>query len=134
MNEKYLNQNLDEPEYLFYGTTLKIDSLMLENNDQEIITPELVRASAYSFKDTIKKDNLGSQCKITIECNNNYPVMMIENAIINEDMEGYIYVFKNNENFIKNKYSRKYTCNIPQVPCDVLIVKFKDFKDNYEIK
>lgn len=132
--EKYLNNDVENPEYLFLGNDQKVDVINLNQSDSIFIFPELIRASAYSFKNSIKEDNLYNDYKIEIENSDKYPAMIVENANINKNYQGYIYVFENNENFIKDKHSRKYRCNQEiVVPLEIIQINYNDFKDNYKI-
>ena len=64
--KEYLTQDINNPKYLFHGSPKKIDKIIPKlsqdsNNNQDNIDkavflfPSLIKASAYAFKDTIKK-------------------------------------------------------------------------------
>ncbi len=135
--KEYMEQDIHHPKYLFYGSNEKMDIVDIgkENSNEPIfIFPEFVRATAYAFKDTIKKNSVGLKYRIIIKNQKIYPVMTLENVNIKDDMQGYIYVFKNNEDFMKDKHSMKYRCNKEQVPYDLITIKYSDFKEYYEVK
>ena len=55
------------------------------------------------------------------------------NPIIDDELEGYIYVFYYDDTYTHEGRSIQYKCHKNVVPIDVISVKFKDFKNYYSI-
>ena len=66
MLEEYLNQDINNPKYLFHGSPKKLDVLVSqESHDSKgnfnnlatavFLFPSFLKATPYAFKDTIKK-------------------------------------------------------------------------------
>jgi len=147
MCEKYLNNNLLEPKYLFHGSPLYLDEIEQRNshdsssNKENIdyavfLTSSFIIASAYAFKDKIKKYSedfdynfeIGGNAK-TGEIDINFT-----NVNIPQNLEGYIYVFNYNENYKHNNESSvQYKCHENIKPIDIVKIKFEDFKEYYNI-
>jgi hypothetical protein len=59
--------------------------------------------------------------------------MVMKNVKVDEDIVGYIYVFKKDDDMIKYKHSYQYKCHKSLIPVDVVEIKYKDYKQYYEI-
>jgi hypothetical protein len=145
--EEYLNQDIDQPKYLFHGSPYLLDKLSprkshddenKSNEDLAIflfpmfrkVTPYALR-NAFSQKvDGIAKED--SYFSTTLK-GKTYPFATIKNRIINQDEKGYVYVFLRDETMIKDNDSYQYRCYHELVPIDIIEVRFKDFVDDFEI-
>ena len=95
--------------------------------------PSFIKATPYAFKDTIKNNSLDLKYSFSI-CNDDaFPIMTMKNVNIDEDIVGYIYVFKKDNDMIKDKHSYQYKCHKSLIPIDVVEIKYKDYKQYYEI-
>ncbi len=143
MIKKYLEQDIDNPIYLFYGSSIKLDSIKpqqlnhYKENDVAnpiLLFPSFLKATPYAFKDTIKANSIGLDWKFEIINDNYLPLMTMHNVNISDDIIGYIYVFENGNNMIKNKHSHQYKCYDEITPIDIVKIYYKDFKKYYEVK
>ena len=144
--QKYLNQDINNPKYLLHGSPKKLDKIIpnlsydYTGNSDNIanavfLFPSLIKASAYAFKDTIKKNSEGLRWHFDIPSNNEYPVMVMENVNIDENIIGYIYVFDYDDKRRKDDGdSLQYTSYEELIPIDVISVCYRDFKEFYYIK
>ena len=141
---EYLNQDIDHPKYLFHGSPKKLSILEPKlahdsnNNKNNIATaiflfPSFLKSTPYAFKDTIK--NLSTQLDWNFEIPNNdtYPLMIMENVNISDDITGYVYVFLKNDTMIKDKNTYQYKYYQKLTPIDVVEVKYKDYKKYYKL-
>jgi hypothetical protein len=146
MREEYFNQVLKNPKYLFHGSPILLEKvekrLSHDSNYNAInidnavfVTSSIKIASAYAFKDKIKENSEGLKWNFIISSNDNLPIMTMENVIIDENIFGYIYVFKNNGDF-KNEPidSLQYKSYKDLIPIDIVKIYYKDFKEYYELK
>lgn len=104
MLEKYLNNNLEKPKFLFHGSPKALDVIVqnqahdsnsnLENEDSAVfLTSSFIIASAYAFKDKVKELSrdldwsfeIGGD--VTGEINIDF-----NNVRVQDDLYGYIYV------------------------------------------
>ena len=142
--QDYLNQDIDNPIYLFHGSPKKLsiispkqshDSSGNENNVSEAVFlfPSFLKSTSYAFKDTIKENSLMLEYNFEIPNNNEFPLMKMENVNVDDDIIGYIYVFKKEDDMIKDDRSYQYKCYNELVPLDVVEVKYKDFKQYFEV-
>ena len=142
---KYINKDLDNPKYLFHGSPKKLeyikpntshDSLGTKENisTSVFLTPIFETATAYAFKDSIKEKSNNLNWDFKIIQSNKSPVMIMKNVNIDNNITGYVYVFLNNNKFIKDKDSYQYKCYNNIKPIDVIKVKYKDFKSLYKIE
>lgn len=146
MIEKYMNQDLKKPNYFFHGSPIlieKVDKRLshdsnnnLKNIDDAVfVTPSIKIASAYAFKDKIKENSKGLDWDFEISSDEQTPIMAMENVIIDENMIGYIYVFKDDGSFINRPLgSLQYKSFKNLVPIDVIKIYYQDFKKYYEIR
>ena len=145
---KYFSQDVLRPNYLFHGSSLVLDSLTLhtshdsnynlDNVDTAVfLTSSLLIASCYAFKDKIKEESEKAHLDwdFQISSTETEPIMTMENVVIPDDLEGYIYVFSYN-NFFKNdpQDSLQYKSYQNLQPIDVVSVHYSDFKEHYLLK
>ena len=143
--DKYLNQDIDNPKYLFHGSPKKLKDLEpnyshdSNNNPNNIanavfLFPNFIKATAYAFKDTIKENSKDLKWNFTIPNDNNIPVMIMENVNIDKNIIGYVYVIQKEENMIKDTDSYQYKCEDRITPIDVIEVKYSDYEKYYEVR
>lgn len=145
MLEEYLKQDIDNPIYLFHGSPKQITKLIPhQSNDSNgnkdnianavFLFPSFIKATPYAFKDTIKSNSEGLDWHFEISNNDSFPVMVMENVNIDENIVGYIYVFKKDEDMIKDEHSYQYKCYKELIPIDVIEVCYKDYAQYYELQ
>ena len=143
--QDYLNQNIDNPIYLFHGSPLKVEKLEpklshdSENNKNNIaeaifLFPSFLKATPYAFKDKIKELSTSKKWNFEIPNTNTFPLMIMRDVITNDDIVGYIYVFKKDADMIKDENSYQYKCYKELVPIDIIEIKYKNYKKYYEIR
>ncbi len=144
MIEEYLNQDINNPKYLFHGSPKKLSILepKLTNdsnhNKNNIATaiflfPSFLKSTPYAFKDTIKKLSSELDWNFEISNNNIYPLMIMENVNVFDDIIGYIYVFKKDNSMIKDNNTYQYKCYHQLVPIDIIKVKYQEYKKYYKV-
>ena len=142
--DKYLEQDIDNPKYLFHGSPKRLYKLvpMLSHDsdgninniaDAIFLFPSFLKSTPYSFKDTIKKNSKELKWSFDIPNGNDFPLMKMSNVNIDEDIIGYIYVFENNPDMIKDNDSYQYKCYKELVPIDVIEVSYNDYMKYYEV-
>ena len=142
----YINQNMENPTFLFHGSPrlFEIVERRLSNSsdgnavniDNAVFTTSsFLVASAYAFKDTIKANSSGLHYNFNINYDGTFPIMEMENVNINEEIYGYVYVFKNEGNF-KNEPvgSLQYKSHNDIKPIDIVKIYYKDYMQYYENK
>lgn len=145
MNKKYLNQDIDNPTYLFHGSPKSLSILKPNQsydaigNQQNIANaifffPSFLKSTPYAFKDTIKANSEGLEWNFEITNSNTLPLMTMENVNIDEDIVGYIYVFFKDDDMIKDNDSYQYKCFKEKQPIDIIKISYKDFKKYYKVK
>ena len=144
MIEEYLNQDINNPKYLFHGSPKKLSILepKLTNdsnhNKNNIVTaiflfPSFLKSTPYAFKDTRKKLSSELDWNFEISNNNTYPLMIMENVNVFDDIIGYIYVFKKDNSMIKDNNTYQYKCYHQLVPIDIIKVKYQEYKKYYKV-
>ena len=140
-----INQDINKTKYLFHGSPKKLsilepkltnDSNHNKNNIAEAIFlfPSFLKATPYAFKDTIKK--LSSELDWNFENSNNnntYPLMIMENVNVFDDIIGYIYVFEKDNSMIKDNDNYQYKCYHQLVPIDIIKVRYQEYKNYYKV-
>jgi hypothetical protein len=146
MNDEYMNQDLKNPKYFFHGSPLllkEIETRLSHDSDNNIsnidnavfVTPSFKIASAYAFKDRVKKDSEGLDWDFKIASDEQFPIMTMSNVRIDENMFGYIYVFLNDGSFINQPYgSLQYKSFSHVIPINVVKIYYKDYKNLYGIE
>lgn len=143
--EEYINQDIDNPTYLFHGSPKKLDVLKPQqshdssNNRDNIanavfLFPSFIKATAYAFKDLIKENSKDLDWNFTIPNNDELPVMIMKNVNIDKSIKGYIYVVKKDELMKKDTNSIQYKCEKSITPIDIIEIEYIDFEKYYEIK
>lgn len=137
----YLKQNIEKPTYLFHGSPQKLKKLVPQqstdsnNNINNVanaifLFPSFLKATPYAFKDTIKEMN--EHYDFIIPNNNEEFLMTIKDVeYIDEDIIGYIYVFKINDKMLKDERSYQYKCFSELEPDDIIKIKYSDYKKYY---
>lgn len=144
MIEEYLNQDINNPKYLFHGSPKKLSILepKLTNdsnhNKNNIATaiflfPSFLKSTPYAFKDTIKKLSSELDWNFEIPNNNTYPLMTMENVNVFDDIIGYIDVFKKDNSMIKDNNTYQYKCYHQLFPIDIIKVKYQEYKKYYKV-
>ena len=144
MLEKYLNQDIDNPDYLFHGSPLKLFELepnLSHDTNQNIdnisnaifLFPSFLKATPYAFKDTIKSNSEGLKWNFEIPNTNDYPLMIMKNVNIEDNIKGYIYVFQKDNSMIKDENTYQCKCYHTLKPTDVIEIKYNDYKEYYKV-
>ena len=140
--DKYINQNIFEPTYLFHGSPFEIEQLEprqstddqnKENEDNAVfLTSNFINAVAYAFRNKLKEIN--EDYSFSMNNNGQLPVMIFEVDNLPEDLFGYVYVFSKDDSMIKDNhvYTTQYRCYHPIKPIDVVKVYYKDFEQYFE--
>lgn len=104
MLEKYLNNNLEKPKFLFHGSPKALDVIAprqahdsnsnLENEDSAVfLTSSFIIASAYAFKDKVKELSRDLDWSFEIGGDVTGEVNIdFNNVRVQDDLYGYIYV------------------------------------------
>lgn len=144
--DKYLDNNLTNPTFLFHGSPKKLEVIeqrqaydsngTKENEDFAVfMTSSFIIASAYAFKDKIKEMSEGLDWNFEIgrDANTGEIFVIMDNVNVDDDLEGYIYVFDYDDSYTHEGRSIQYKCHKNIVPIDVVGIRFKDFKNYYSI-
>ena len=142
----YLFNDLDNPNFLFHGSPKKLDVVEQRqahdsdgNADNEdyaaFLTSSFVMASAYAFKDRIKElsEGLDYNFEIGYDPDSHNVNIVFENVNVDDDMEGFVYVFPFSEQYEHHGRSIQYKSHEDIEPMDVVTVRFGDFKQHYQI-
>ncbi len=145
MNE-YLDNSIENPTFLFHGSPKKLEIIeqrqaydssgTRENEDFAVfMTSSFIIASAYAFKDRIKEMSEGLDWNFEIgrDASNGQIFVIMSNVNVDDELEGYIYVFDYDDSYTHEGRSIQYKCHKNVVPIDVVCIKFKDFKKYYSI-
>lgn len=99
------------------------------------MTSSYLIASAYAFKDKIKE--ISNDLHWNFEIGGNAQTgeinIIMENVNIDDDLEGYIYVFPFDETYEHNQNTIQYKCHKNIKPIDKIKIKFSEFEDYYVI-
>ena len=140
--EKYINQDLYNPNYLFHGTSRELEKLEprqsidkqnKSNEDNAIfLTSWFINAAAYAFRGKLKE--LNEYYSFSINNDAELAVMTFEVENLPDDLSGYIYVFEKTEEMIKDnkKFTTQYRCYSGLKPQKVIKVNYKDFKKYFK--
>ncbi len=142
MKNKYIENDLDNPQYLFAGSPYLLEYLEPRKANDEThnplnedtavyLTSSWIIASAYSFG---KNPNYHGNFE-TNRIDGN-PYVFFENDNLDDEEIGYIYVFeKEDDKFIHNGgRSLQYRCHEKITPIDIITIRFKDYKNLYDIE
>ena len=143
---KYFNNDINNPIFLFHGTPKQLETIEQrlahdsngnkENEDFAVfMTSSCIIASAYAFKDKIKELSEGLEWNFQIgrDTDSDELFVIMNNVNIDDELEGYIYVFDYNNSYTHDGKSIQYKCHENVTPIDVIKIKFKDFKKYYII-
>ena len=99
------------------------------------MTSSFIIASAYAFKDKIKELSEGLEWNFEIGRNTDSSELFVvmDNVNIDDELEGYVYVFNYNDSYTQVDRSIQYKCHENVTPIDVIKIKFKDLKKYYII-
>lgn len=144
--DKYLDNSLTSPTFLFHGSPKKLEVIEQrqaydsngnkENEDFAVfMTSSFIIASAYAFKDKIKEMSEGLDLNFEIgrDANTGEIFVIMDNVNVDDELEGYVYVFDYDDTYTHEGRSIQYKCHKNVVPIDVVSIKFKDFKNYYSI-
>lgn len=143
---KYYNAKDKVPQFLFHGSQYLIDVLKLSTSHDShgnkdniatavFLTPSFLISSAYAFKDQIKENSKGMDWNFKVQSTEIIPIMTMENVVINEEIEGYIYVFLNTNKIKKDKEDSLQYKSFEEVkPIDCIKISYKKFKEYYLVK
>ena len=145
--EEYINQDVDNPKYMFHGSSLLLDKLVpMQSHDDggnEInvdnaifLFPSFLKVTPFALVNGLNESVKGlvdsnSYFQIS-KRDNKYPFATIRNRILNEDAYGYVYVFEKTNRMIKDNGDYQYRCYEELVPIDVVKIYFKDYKKYFE--
>ena len=142
MRIEYIENDLDNPKYLFAGSPYLLEYLEprkakdenhnpLNEDTAVYLTSSWIIASAYCFGKNPEYHGHFETNRI-----DGNPYVFFENDNLDDEQIGYIYVFeKNNDKFIHNGgRSLQYRCHEKITPIEIITVKFKDYKDLYNIE
>lgn len=141
--DEYLNQDIDNPKYLFHGSCKWLSKLIPQlshdsNGDIDNIAtavflfPSFLKCTPYAFKDTIKLNSSG--WSFDIPNGDEFPLMTMSGVNIPDDIVGYVYVFLRDDDMVKDSNSYQYKCYKELIPIDVVEVHYKDYSEYYEVK
>ena len=138
-----MNQDINNPIYLFHGSPkllTKLEPRLSHDSEGNInnianaifLFPSFIKSTPYAFKDTIKsmsEDGWSFDIPNGLE----EPVMTMSNVNVSDDIVGYIYVFKKDDDMIKDSDSLQYKCYKELIPIDIVEIRFEDYKQFYKI-
>ncbi|MDD2203069.1 MAG: hypothetical protein PHT75_01230 [Bacilli bacterium] len=143
-NDEFYNNDPLNPNWLFHGSPLmlnEIDLMQSSNSDENkantdkavFVTSSWSIASAYAFKDNIKKDSSHLDWDFIVSSSERLPIMQMKNVLISNDLEGYIYVFANDGTF-KNEPagSLQFKSYNKLAPIRCEKIDFNDYNHLYE--
>lgn len=146
MIEKYMNNDLNNPKYLFHGSPLLLSELemrqshdsngTIENEDFAVfLTSSFIIASAYAFKDKIREisSELDYDFEIGRDADRGTLIINMNNVNVDDDMEGYIYVIPYDESYEHHGRSIQYKSHSNIKPIETIKIRFSDYKHFYSI-
>lgn len=144
--DKYINNDISNPTYLFHGSPKQLNIIEQRqahdsNNNKEnedyavFMTSSFIIASAYAFKDRIKEisEGLDWDFEIGMDYENDEIFVIMDSVNVDDELEGYIYVFEYNDTYTHEERSIQYKSHKNIIPIDVVKIKFKYFKNYYNI-
>ena len=122
----YENNDIKNPKYLFHGSPKLLETIEPRqssdsgnNHDNEdyavFLTSSFLMAS------------------IGYDSESKEAVIKMDNVNIDDDIEGYVYVFPFDEKYDHTKGSTQYKCHDSIKPIDVVKIRFADYKNYYTI-
>lgn len=130
---------------MFHGSPHKLDKLVpmkaddsVENEDNIgtviFLFPSFLKSTPFAFKDTIKENSMDLDWNFEVPTINDYPLMIMQNVNIDENIKGYIYVFEKSNNMFKDERTYQYKCYEELVPLDVVEIYYRDFQEYFECR
>ncbi|MBE6158939.1 MAG: hypothetical protein E7159_03860 [Firmicutes bacterium] len=145
--QKYLDNNPDNPKYLFHGSPVLMSELEPQqsrdsggNQDNVdcavFMYPVFYKCVPYALKrGFIYKEEFGEDSWFeTYNRTIDFPYAVLNNRDIDMDAIGYLYVFEKNDDMIKDPLNYQYRCYHSLKPIDVVQVQMKDYVDLFEIR
>ena len=145
--QKYLENDPNNPKYLFHGSPILMDELEPqqshddggnENNVEKAVFmyPVFYKSVPYALKKGFlyKKEFGDDSWFETSNRKIDFPYAILNNRDIDINSEGYIYVFEKNEDMVKDLGSYQYRCYHSLKPIDVVKVEMKDYINLFEIR
>ena len=145
--QKYLDNDPDNPKYLFHGSPILMEELLPQqsfdnagNNDNVDVAvfmyPVFYKCIPYALKNGfIYKEEFGDDSWFeTSHRNVDYPYAILNNRDIDMDATGFVYVFEKKEDMIKDKLDYQYRCYHSLKPIDIVKVQMKDYINLFEIR
>ena len=145
--QKYLENDPDNPKYLFHGSPKLMEELEpqqshdsggnQENVDLAVFMyPVFYKCVPYALKNGfIYKEEFGEES--WFETSNrtiDYPYAVLNNKDIDMDAVGYIYVFEKEADMIKDPMNYQYRCYHSLKPIDIVKVQMRDYVNLFEIR
>lgn len=143
-NNEFYNPNQNEPIWLFHGSPEKLDEVEKRTSHDSkndkinidtavFLTSSIKIASAYAFKDGIKKISGDNKYSFSVRLKELMPIMNMENVVTDDNLKGYIYVFVNDGSFVKEPdWSLQFKSYNNLVPYKKIEVIYKNYKHLYE--
>ena len=140
--DRYINQNIYNPEYLFHGSASELEvveprqSIDTDSKDNEdvavFLTSWFINAAAYAFSKKLIEIN--EHWSFDMNNNGQLPAMIFEVENLPEDLCGYVYVFNKDADMTKDNHSQttQYRCYHDVQPIDVVKVYYKDFSEYFK--
>ena len=146
MLEEYMNNDLNNPKYLFHGSPMLLSELemrqshdshgTIENEDLAVfLTSSFIISSAYAFKDKIKEISDGRDYSFEIgrDADSGTLIINMSNVNIDDNMEGYIYVVPYDESYEHHGRSIQYKSHNNIRPIETIKIRFGDYRQFYSI-
>ncbi len=139
--EEYKEQDIFNPKFLFHGTAHEVEKLEIrqskdnedKNNEDNAVflTSSIYTAAAYAFSRRLKEIN--EHYSFSMNNNGELPAMIFEVDNLPEDLCGYVYIFDNSDEMIKDnhQFTTQYRCYHDLIPKKVIKVNYKDFEEYF---
>ena len=139
--ERYLNQDIFNPKYLFHGTAYKVEKLECSKsvdgdkdsiNNAVFLSSSFYTSAAYAFSRALKMVN--KEYSFKMNNNGELPAMTFEVDEIPEDLCGFVYCFEKDDDMIKDnhEYTTQYRCYHDLIPQKVIKVYYRDFEQYFK--
>ena len=137
--QEYRNQDVFNPKYLFHGTAHEIEKLECrqstdsdskDNEDNAVfLTSSFYTAAAYAFSRRLKE--LNEYYSFSMNNDGELPAMVFEVDNLPDDLYGYVYIFDNSDDMIKDnhQFTTQYRCYHDLTPQKVIKVNYKDLEE-----
>lgn len=143
-DNEFYNETLDKPTWLFHGSPELLKEVEKRTSHDSkgdkinidtavFLTSSIKIASAYAFKDGIKKISGDNKYSFSVRLKEVFPIMNMENVVTDDNLRGYIYVFVNDGSFIREPdWSLQFKSYNNLRPYKKIDVIYKDYKHLYE--